>query len=80
MVTHFPRITVDPAICQGKPCIRGLRIPVSVVLVHLAAGKGAAQLLDEFPELEPEDIAESLRFAAALASGRTIAPAERRAC
>lgn len=80
MSSHFPRITVNPALCQGQPCIRGLRIPVSVVLVHLAAGKGAAQVLDEFPELEPEDITESLRFAVALASGRPIAPDERWKC
>ena len=50
----------------------GLRIPVSVVLKHLAAGKTAEQVLDELPELEAEDIPECLRYAAWLASGRSV--------
>jgi Protein of unknown function (DUF433) len=53
MSPYFPRITVDPALCQGKPCIRGLRIPVCVVLVDLAASQDAAQLLDELLRLSP---------------------------
>jgi uncharacterized protein (DUF433 family) len=52
--------------------VRGLRIPVSVVLKHLAAGKSVADIVDEFPELEPADISECLQYAAWLASGRTI--------
>jgi len=66
------RITVDPRVCGGQPCLRGLRIPVSLVLKHLAAGKSAREIVDEFPELELEDIAESLRYAAWLASGRSL--------
>lgn len=66
------RITIDPHVCSGQPCIRGLRIPVSLVLKHLAAGKTVEQIVDEFPELEGEDIAECLRYAAWLASGRSI--------
>jgi uncharacterized protein (DUF433 family) len=72
METRLRRITVDPVVCQGQPCIRGLRIPVSVVLRYLADGKTAAEIVDEFPELEPEDVAECLRYAAWLASGRSV--------
>jgi uncharacterized protein (DUF433 family) len=57
------RITVDPGQCGGRPCIRGLRIRVSDVLDLLAAGLSAKQVLDELPDLEPEDIAASLRYA-----------------
>jgi uncharacterized protein (DUF433 family) len=66
------RITVEPQVCGGQPCVRGLRIPVSLVLKHLAAGKAPAEVIDEFPELEPEDIGECLRYAAWLASGRDV--------
>lgn len=52
--------------------MRGLRIPVSVVLKHLAAGKTPEQVIDELPELEREDITECLRYAAWLASGRSV--------
>ena len=67
------RITVDPLVCGGQPCVRGLRMPVSVVLKHLAAGKTSADIVKEFPELEREDISECLRYAAWLASGRALA-------
>lgn len=66
------RITSDPEICGGQPCIRGIRVPVSLVLKHLAAGRTTAQIVDEFPELEAEDIQASLHYAAWLASGRTV--------
>jgi uncharacterized protein (DUF433 family) len=72
METPIKRITADPAVCQGQPCIRGLRIPVSLVLKYLADGKTAPEIIDEFPELEPQDVAECLRYAAWLASGRAL--------
>ena len=52
--------------------MRGLRTPVSLVLKHLAAGKTAKEIADEFPELELEDIGERVRYAAWLASGRGL--------
>jgi uncharacterized protein (DUF433 family) len=55
------RITVDPT--GGRPCIRGLRIRVSDVLDLFAAGLTASQILEELPDLEPEDLQASLRFA-----------------
>mgnify|MGYP000865334181 CR=1 FL=1 len=58
------RITIDPAQCGGRPCIRGMRIRVTDVLELFAAGLTAEQILDEMPDLEPEDLQASLQFAA----------------
>jgi uncharacterized protein (DUF433 family) len=68
----FTRITIDPAICTGKPCIRGLRFPVARLLGLLAAGETREQILRNYPYLEPEDIDEALRYAALLADDETI--------
>ena len=57
------RITVDPEQCGGRPCIRGMRIRVTDVLDLLANGLTPQQVLEELPDLEPEDIAACLRFA-----------------
>jgi uncharacterized protein (DUF433 family) len=59
------RITIDPAICTGKPCIRGLRFPVARLLGLLAAGESRDEILAAYPYLEPADIDEALRYAAA---------------
>lgn len=61
-----PRITVDPAICHGKPCIRGLRYPVENILEWLAAGMSVDEILDDYEDLEREDIFAALAFAARL--------------
>jgi uncharacterized protein (DUF433 family) len=61
--TLAERITVDPEQCGGRPCIRGMRIRVSDVLDLFAAGLTAAQILEELPDLEAEDLQASLRFA-----------------
>jgi uncharacterized protein (DUF433 family) len=58
----FERITIDPAICSGKPCIRGLRFPVSRLLGLLAAGETREAILIAYPYLESGDIDEALRF------------------
>ena len=70
---HFRRITIDPAICTGKPCIRGLRFPVARLLGLLAAGESRESILHSYPYLEPGDIDEALRYAAFLAEDETIA-------
>jgi uncharacterized protein (DUF433 family) len=57
------RITVNPDQCGGRPCVRGLRIRVTDVLDLLAAGLTTAQVIDELPDLDREDIAACLRFA-----------------
>jgi uncharacterized protein (DUF433 family) len=66
------RITIDPAVCTGKPCIRGLRFPVARLLGLMAAGETREQILQAYPYLEPGDIDEALRYAAFLAEDETI--------
>lgn len=60
----FKRITVNPKQMDGRPCIRGLRIPVATVVGMVADGMADAEILTAFPDLEQEDIREALRFAA----------------
>jgi uncharacterized protein (DUF433 family) len=62
-MTVEARITVDPAQCGGRPCVRGMRIRVSDVLDLLAAGLSRDEVLRELPDLEPDDIAACLRLA-----------------
>jgi uncharacterized protein (DUF433 family) len=62
-VELMPRITVNPDQCGGRPCVRGMRIRVTDVLDLLAAGLTPAQVVEELPDLEPEDVAACLRFA-----------------
>ena len=66
------RITVNPEVCGGRPCIRGLRFPVSRLLGLLAAGETPESILSLYPHLEREDIRESLVYAAQLADERVI--------
>jgi uncharacterized protein (DUF433 family) len=73
----FERITIDPAVCTGKPCIRGLRFPVARLLGLLAAGETRETILAAYPYLEPEDIDEALRYAAYLAEDETLELARR---
>jgi uncharacterized protein (DUF433 family) len=61
---QFPRITVRADPMGGAPCIRGLRIPVSVVVDMVAEGFSLDAIVDLYPDLEREDIPEALRFAA----------------
>ena len=62
-MSNLDRITVNPRLCGGRPCIRGLRVRVSDVLDLLAAGLSAAEIVDELPYLELEDVEASLRYA-----------------
>jgi len=71
-VMTFSRITIDPAVCTGKPCIRGLRFPVARLLGLLAAGETRETILTQYPYLEPQDIDEALRYAAQLAEDETV--------
>jgi uncharacterized protein (DUF433 family) len=61
------RISVNPAICHGKACVRGTRIPVSVVLDNLAAGMDRPSILASYPSLQPADLDAALAYAAELA-------------
>ncbi len=66
---EFQRITIDPEVMGGKPCIRGMRVTVGMIVEALAAGRTIEELLRDFPYLEEEDVREALAFAAHLAQG-----------
>jgi uncharacterized protein (DUF433 family) len=68
-IPPFDRITVEPGMCSGKPCVRGMRITVRRVLELLAAYRDRAELLREYPYLEDEDLNQALRFAAVTVDG-----------
>jgi uncharacterized protein (DUF433 family) len=68
----FTRITVDTEKMGGVPCIRGLRIPVATVVEMVAEGMGEGEILQAYPDLEPEDIREALRYAAVAVREREI--------
>ena len=61
---RLERMTIDPEVMGGQPGIRGLRIPVSFIVKLLATGRTKEEILEDYPELEEEDIAESLKYAA----------------
>ena len=68
----FDRITIDHEKMGGLPCIRDLRIPVSTILGQLAVGREAGEILEDFPDLEPEDILAALEYAAAAVQEREL--------
>ncbi|MEM9409152.1 MAG: DUF433 domain-containing protein [Acidobacteriota bacterium] len=67
-----PRITIDPSQMGGRPCIRGLRVTVSMILGQLAAGRSIDQLVADYPYLERDDVFAALDFAAAMADEREL--------
>ena len=69
------RITIDPDVCHGKPCIRGLRYPVEVVLELLSSGMTPEEILADYEDLEREDILAALSFATRLSQIKRIEPA-----
>ncbi len=66
------RISIDPRVCFGKPCIRGTRIWVSLIVDNLAEGVSEAELLAAYPQLAPEDIRAALAYAAEMTRERII--------
>lgn len=66
------RVTVDPAQMGGLPCIRGLRVTVSMLLGQLAAGRTPDDLLADYPYLEREDVTAALEYAAAIVNERDV--------
>jgi len=68
------RITIDPAVCHGKPCVRGLRYPVETLLELLSAGMTTDEILADYEDLEREDLLAVLAFAAELARTRRLQP------
>jgi uncharacterized protein (DUF433 family) len=66
------RISIDPNVCFGKPCIRGTRIWVSLILDFLANGMSMEELLAEYPQLEREDILAAIAYGAEMARERYV--------
>jgi uncharacterized protein (DUF433 family) len=60
----FDRITFDPKILGGRACIRGLRIPVSVIVSQIAHGATREEILKDYPDLEPADLGQAMEYAA----------------
>ena len=71
-MTHSERITMDPQICGGRPCIRGMRIRVKDVLDMLAGGASREEILEDYPYLEDADITAALEYAAEQADHVTL--------
>ena len=71
----FDRITSDPNVMGGKACVRGMRISVSLVVNLVANGMSFEEILDEYPDLEPDDIRQALRYAAWAADDMVYLPA-----
>ena len=69
---RFDRITLDPDKCFGKACIRGLRMPVASVLSYLSSGMSVDEILEEWPELEREDIYQALGYAASVMEEQVV--------
>ena len=72
MTTLLDRISIDPKVCFGKPCIKGTRIWVSLILDFLASGESEAQILSLYPQLKPEDIRAAIAYAAEIARERIV--------
>lgn len=74
---QFDRITMDPEKCFGKPCVRGLRMPVASILAYLSGGMSIDDLLKQWPELEREDVYQALGFAGTLMEESVVASKHR---
>ena len=68
------RITIDPALCRGKPCVRGLRYPVETLVELLSSGMTNDEISADYEDLEREDLLAVLAFAARLAQTRRLQP------
>lgn len=69
---NLERITIDPAVCHGQPCVRGLRYPVTFVLELLSSGMTTQEILDDYADLEHEDILAVLAYAARLSQVKRV--------
>ncbi|UCH95684.1 MAG: DUF433 domain-containing protein [Candidatus Aminicenantes bacterium] len=69
---QLDRITINPDVCLGQPTIRGMRITVSLILKLVSSGMSTDEILAAYPELEKEDIVQALKYAAWLASEKTV--------
>ena len=69
---QFDRITFDSQIMGGRACIRGMRISVSVIVSQIAHGAGTEEILQGYPDLEPEDVEQAIQYAAWLAQEQIV--------
>jgi uncharacterized protein (DUF433 family) len=76
-MNEFARVTQDPAVMGGKPCIRGMRVTVGMIVGQIGAGRSIDELLADYPYLEREDILEALRYAAWRTQEREVQLADR---
>jgi uncharacterized protein (DUF433 family) len=74
MDSVLARITIDPAVCHGKPCVRGLRYPVETLLELLSSGMTPDEILADYEDLDRDDLLAVLAFAARLARTRRLQP------
>jgi len=74
-MNYLERITINPEICHGKPCLRNMRWPVEVILDMLSSGMTIPEIVDDHKELEKEDIIACLNYAKLLMSGNIITTA-----
>jgi uncharacterized protein (DUF433 family) len=75
MPSLLDRITIDPNVCHGKPCVRGLRYPVEFLLELLGSSMTQADILEDYPDLELDDLRAALMYAARLSRSRSLAGA-----
>jgi uncharacterized protein (DUF433 family) len=71
-MTQFDRITLDPTLMGGKPCVRGMRVTVGMIVGQIGAGRTIEEVLSDYPYLEREDVLQALRYAAWLAEDREV--------
>ncbi|MCK4422040.1 DUF433 domain-containing protein [candidate division WOR-3 bacterium] len=68
----FERITINPEVCEGKSCIRNLRMPVAIIVRMVAGGMSFSDILNAYPSLEKEDIKQALQYSALLTEEKVI--------
>jgi len=71
-MNYLERITINPDICFGKPCVRGMRWPVGVILDLLGSGMSFLEIIEDHLELETEDILAALQYAKLTSSGKSL--------
>lgn len=71
-MNRHERIVIDPLICHGAPCVRGLRYPVTMILDLMASGMSHAEILADYEDLEEEDILACLKYAADISDVKTL--------
>ncbi len=74
MDPSYARITIDPGLCHGQPCVRGLRYPVEFLLDLLGSGMTFDEILGDYPDLERDDLRAVLAYAARLARSKRLEP------